>query len=373
MSRVRDLLWSLTLLAVWRGPQTYASVFGPRPGLNVGTRRFQHDVVKDGIASPHWTNVSSSDHGKSFAPGVVGFSLYLSLNHSELRDSEPYQHYKVTLNNLSPMVFFLEVPPDRDMDATVKTTDYGGKELHFQFRCLKEGWAYAILQFELDTPQFFPLALHIQHECKLPTLNVAVPVSFGYPNVIQAGKLLPTFHYLAGVNEAQTGFALWLPAGDAVGAQYYTVGLEYDSSLMVPTVSTDGRPARPLAAGSVAQLHIRYGCNHDIRQPTNTQLNISLEVGWKEAIRFEYTKTCGVAAGNGSGGWSPAGVVFFVLFIILLVAFIGGTAFNYIKLNKRGWDVLPGARCLRLCRGQEDSSEYVPQANYDADAYQTNL
>ena len=168
----------------------------------------------------------------------------------------------------------------------MKTTDMGGKELRFEFACLKEGWValcsttvhspvaarmgYVILVFDLDNPRFNSLALYLQHECRRPRLNVATPVSKGYPNIIEDGKVLPSFRYVAGVNEEQTGFAVWLGAGDPIKEQHYYPRFEYDPEHVIPTVATDGKPARPLTAGPVAAFTMKYGCHAYIQEPTST-------------------------------------------------------------------------------------------------------
>lgn len=122
------MLWRVLVVL---GLLSFCQALSNRPGFNIGTRRYGRDVVADGFASPDWTNVSSI-HGKDFPAGTLGFGLYLSLNYSELRDSEPYQHYKVSLNNLNPAILYLVTPEEDQLDGVGAPFSYLRPLIHFR-------------------------------------------------------------------------------------------------------------------------------------------------------------------------------------------------------------------------------------------------
>jgi len=77
---------------------------------------------------------------------------------------------------------------------------------------------------------------------------------------------------------------------------------------------------------------------------------------------------CVAEAGSSGGGWSTAGIFFFSVFIIIVVFCVAGCGYNFIKNEKTGFDVVPGASYYRACYEKVfPVKHYTPQLDTHSD------
>jgi hypothetical protein len=81
-------------------------------------------------------------------------------------------------------------------------------------------------------------------------------------------------------------------------------------------------------------------------------------------------KTCKPVTNDppASGGWTTAGIFFFSVFIIVIVFCVAGCGFNFVKNEKTGFDVVPGATYYRACYEKMfPAKQYTPQLDTHSD------
>ena len=139
---------------------------------------------------------------------------------------------------------------------------------------------------------------------------------------------------------------------------------------------------------------VTWNCNPNLQHIEYVPVTLVMSFGWAPQNNLEayFLVPCAPAApsGGGGGGWSGAGIFFFTVFILALVGCLGGCAFNYVRVGKRGLAVVPlyatASKCADKLRGGP-SREWTPQmdaesgqaarttnySNFDGDGYQSNL
>ena len=114
-----------------------------------------------------------------------------------------------------------------------------------------------------------------------------------------------------------------------------------------PSARFPSAPA-PLASSSsrpVATLTLAYSCAASSGQGF---VLVEVDLSPYDPINFAWYKVCPNT--QFVSNWTVIGIFFFVLFLAFLVVYLSGCAYNYVKYQARGWDMLPGIETLRSCR-----------------------
>lgn len=138
-----------------------------------------------------------------------------------------------------------------------------------------------------------------------------------------------------------------------------------------------------LSVGGITEYRLEYNC------PTGQGFEVyNVSITWDFPSPKKYHNVTTVIEkwcfphnppDEPSNGWTDTGVFFLCVFLVTLVLCFIGCGYNYVQLNKTGWEIVP---CIHLC-GRFSNARYQPQmmstTDYDShdNAYgatvQTNL
>jgi hypothetical protein len=100
-------------------------------------------------------------------------------------------------------------------------------------------------------------------------------------------------------------------------------------------------------------------------------VNVTIGLPGYADVTFELEKRCfphiTPTPEKEPGGWSPASIFFFTVFVLTMVFCIVGCGINYVQRGKTGLEIVPGATTFAECMGKVfRQPRYTPQMDYDA-------
>lgn len=194
---------------------------------------------------------------------------------------------------------------------------------------------------------------------------------------IERQVLLPEIKFYA-------EFAVWLNEDCPDVVHEFTV-VEIVSPGLTSKWITRGVGANKLSATGVirGQVVLEWTCPaapSEVDYPVEVTLSTAKPAGTGAGtfgeVTFKVMKKCFPPVApedGGGGGWSPFGTFVFVVFILTLVGCVAGCAFNKVKRDKTGWEVVPGAGLVSMALGKcLKEPRYTPQMDYDTPVGEDN-
>jgi len=241
-----------------------------------------------------------------------------------------------------------------------------------QVDCINDGQATVMFQLDFLDYEIAPFAF--TYSCIMPLLDVAYgadPYILAVNQTVVKPDWSEPMHTIP-AEENQSEFWIYLDEAThpMILHQYYILSFDLDNNYMKQPTIDDPQWNSATTLPNEEPIKINWRCKKstpdNMHQGTPVIMNIAF--GWShEVISISFNKICVVEApaDNPGGGWSAAGIFFFTLFILGLVLFLAGCAFNYFKEGKRGWKMVPGyesaAACFDRMRGTD--RRWTPQMN----------
>lgn len=351
-----DYHWSNTLTLTFYkqcGTRTPASM------VSVGSSANAADIAKAGVTTTAWNGT-----GYVYTPGTIIYNLFqfhlcLDCANSGTLASLPYNVSMLSLEDSS--VF--EMQPSVALSGTM--TKQVDSPFYADVRCIANGTSTVRFQVTfVDT--YSAIEFSFTYTCVHPLLNMKYGLLTN-DLVVKNSVVLPVWsHDFVTITHAEHESIFYLFLNDAnsptlLPRQQYTMKVTFNQTESELPVVSD---PNGLGAGYIADVKpivIKWYC--DVSSP----VTISIDYGWPTPLEIRFKKNCDPESSSGGHHWTPAGIFFFTVFILALAGFIFGIAFNYFKLGKRGWTMVPlyetTVRLVDRCRGID--REWSPQLQED--------
>jgi len=284
-----------------------------------------------------------------------------------------------------PMPWALSLTWDPAVLFTVDTNTTAGtmqpgdiREVQLAFSCAAPVGATTI-QVNVTINPTLILKFYLQKPCDYPMVNAGTADLI--PDLLLNNADVRSF--IAATSDESTDLFVWLDPRFPQDAWElpYTVSTEPDGAndLPVTVIQMGDWIARAPPTPTHGFTRLVWNCPPPLEGPdveNHVHLRFHL-AGWtyNQYLHASLFKIC-PGLSSSSGGWSTAGIVFFILFLLVVTFFIAGSAYNYVQNQKRGWDVIPfmdyfrgcGNWCRERCCGARVSREGPAYANVDQKA-----
>jgi hypothetical protein len=331
----------------------------PRLGLDVGTGPDTNDVVQNGVA----TLAYASDPGKLFGPDFTVVHLYFRL--SPASGFPISQHYSVSIEEMSPQIVVVN---ELGQLAGFLNEGAAAVAVTLGFECVTDGYGRVRLNATVDG--YDPFTLLFQMYCAFPRFNLY----FGNMPIVNNSVLLNdgALAYTSTDSVGVDTFRVWLSADSERAEQTFQINnLLYDTKNLTVSV-VNGLAIASTDPNKMTEFSLQYACaqNH---APSQNTLQFEFDYGWTQSYVVHFTKLCDFhASGGGGSAWTPAGIFFFTVFILLIAFFLFGSMYNYFCNQKRGAEIVPCIGVFRRCYNSicnRDNAHYTPQMPSDYTAH----
>lgn len=349
--------------------------------LNVGTKIGKSDVVSLGITQNNW----SGPIGMNFSADTQEIDFYLWLNTTD--PSKSYS-YEMSFAGMIPAVTYDTetsntkglVPNPNGIGIPVKVP--------VEIICMQNGTETTSVT--INVPGYNVVNFYFTVQCIEPLFSVGMTPGDG--SAVEDNVVDPEWNYVSPSYDAFTDFYVTIDPSTGIDSySFFVTDTDFDSNILSPMAVpingyvTDDKPQ---------QIRVIYNCI-DGKPPTTTSVTMTMYYYWNYNLTIKWYKQCPLSnpspapippspTGGSSSGWSSTGIFFFTLFILSLVAWLAKAYYNYSRLEKRGWEILPGYECIQNLRDRCSSEpRFSPQVDYyDKDehgsdyggrSYQTDL
>jgi len=323
----------------------------PCLGLRVGFAPNSSEIALDGVVTPAY-NVSNSVILPSYQ---YNFSFYIAYDYPENQTLFVEAHF---INYFSTYI----------VDPIYNSGNLGPNDTQPLYTMLTLKCNYRDLDdtltiVNITVPGYDSIIFDFMKVCDIPSLNLDL-VSSSDP-IIRNHTQLDTNVSLVGDSSLTQTYNLWLSNDSEMPVVPYTV--EVDSMDFGMAVFVD-QSGNNVSQGVNQTITLTFVCNTKV--PDNLTAIVILDIFFEYPFSWNITKTCMPPTNDppASGGWTTAGIFFFSVFIIVVVFCVGGCGFNFIKNEKTGFDVVPGASYYRSCYEKVfPAKQYTPQLDTHSD------
>jgi len=232
------------------------------------------------------------------------------------------------------------------------------------FRCYWRNSEDAFTRVNVSLAPYDDIFFYFTKPCILPELNVGTELNL--PNIISNTTVLNNVSLSSPADETQSEYYMWLaPYSVLKDLNFNFLPVTSDKSIVAVGIRATN-PSKFLNTSVSNGFYLSWTCL-TITQAV-TSVRVSIDINFERNLEFNVTKTCPERNGPSSPpGWSTAGIFFFVVFLIIVVFCVAGCGYNFVKNEKTGCDVVPGASYYRSCYEKVfPPKRYTPQMdNYD--------
>lgn len=325
----------------------------PVKGLNIGTSSAVDDIAVNGRLVYPWneTFVYSPDQTYDFTLAIdstevdqLVYNITIIPEHSEIFRIEAGSPVNGVLGVNMPVIFLSSI------------------------LCQSQDTARALIQLEFQN--YDPIQIQIRYTCALPLFNIGdEPLS----NNIIAASVDQGWVGHANGDKYTAEFFIMLDSTSPVSSNRYLITpAQWNDEIMhVELNDPNGGNATTDPESDKNPVTLTFNCIPCVEAYGNDVV-ISIFYGWSVPFTIHLTKDCTITQEEeafcnkgGGGGWSPAGIAVFVIFLLIFGFCVSGCLYNRFKENKSGWSTIPGGETFMTfidnCRTGGRNQRWSPQ------------
>jgi hypothetical protein len=198
--------------------------------------------------------------------------------------------------------------------------------------------------------------------CVIPKLNIGS--SPGVADIMMNTTLAPNITLSSPTLEKDSTYYMWLNPDIPTTLNFVLLPIQSDNTVSVGVQAL----TEPETLNNTFPNGIKLRWNCLTSKAATTSVRVTIDIHFQDLYEFNVTKTCPDKPADGpNGGWSTTGIFFFCVFLIIVVFCVAGCGYNFVKNEKTGFDVVPGATYYRSCYEKIFAPKrYTPQMdNYD--------
>jgi hypothetical protein len=325
------------------------------PRVNIGMSVGSNEIVSNGVVQPSFRVNSPSQY--IFQTYFAWQEMFISLS------SGADQEYYASCSN--PNHAMLTCSLDQSTDSGLVTT----KRQHvLRVSTLCASQPGDVVTVSIALTAFDNITIQYYKQCQVNTPRIGLSVSTndwfagGPPaNVAIDGMVMdqwlddqtgPNQSYDESVQSLT--FYMWVSNGTQ---PYVVVSSSADNTIMNPVVTGGQGLVRvpSFGSGQRAAITVNFNCINEGPGGFGW-VSIAIDIDPFNPITFAWFKKCPAPP----SGWTGFGIFCFVVFILTLVACIGGCIFKYVKLHARGVEIVPFIDTYRNVYARFKGTESTP-------------